>query len=141
MVAAPPPEPQGFPHPLFESGVRVETGLFAHVSRFAPRKDLQYVTLSVLVRSNAHVPSARETPLARTGHSTTSARKRRRDLSPRRWRTRHLGRRNRKTEGGRRIYAHFAAGAAAFISTHLVAVLVDMVLPMPPSSVFCWTLR
>ena len=52
MVAAPPPEPQGFPHPLFKLGVRVETGLFAHVSRFAPRKDLQYVTLSVLVRSN-----------------------------------------------------------------------------------------
>ena len=38
MVAAPPPEPQGFPHPLFKLGVRVETGLFAHVSRFALRR-------------------------------------------------------------------------------------------------------
>ena len=49
----------------------------------------------------------------------------------------HVSRRSEKQEErGLRIYAHFAAGAAAFISTHLAAVLVDMALPMAPYSIF-----
>ena len=76
-------------------------------------------TLSVRVRSTQHFPLWEP----RFRRATTSARKRRRDLSPSRWRTRCDG-------GG--IYAHFAA-AAAFISTHLAAA-EDITLLLPPRS-------